>query len=426
MIVFNIKTQEVYNPLYNNTDKLITLITGGRGSAKSFNVGTFIERLSFESGHKMLYSRYTMTSADISVIPEFQEKIDLEGTNDFFDITKKDIINTFSDSVIMFRGIRTSSGNQTAKLKSIQGLTTFVCDEAEEWNSEEDFDKLVLSIRQKGIQNRVIIIMNPTDSNHIIYKKYIEKTHKLIEIDGVQVQISTHPNVLHIHTTYLDNIENLSPQFIQEMERMKEEEPEKYAHVAIGRWSDVAEGAIFKRFEIVDSIPDYAKKRGVGLDFGYSNDPSAAIECALIDNDLYLDELFYRTRMLSGDISDSLKPFRLKVISESADPRLIQEISNSGILIYPVDKSNINSKSSILAGIDKMLELNLKVTRRSYNILYELRKYTWDKDKDGNYINKPIDKYNHALDAARYWVLGEVLGRILKPKQYNKDDLGLY
>lgn len=426
MIVFNIKTQEVYNPLYNNTDKLITLITGGRGSAKSFNVGTFIERLSFESGHKMLYSRYTMTSADISVIPEFQEKIDLEGTNDFFDITKKDIINAFSDSVIMFRGIRTSSGNQTAKLKSIQGLTTFVCDEAEEWNSEEDFDKLVLSIRQKGIQNRVIIIMNPTDSNHFIYKKYIEKTHRLVEIDGVQVQISTHPNVLHIHTTYLDNIENLSPQFIQEMKRMKEEELEKYAHVAIGRWSDVAEGAIFKRFEIVDSIPDYAKKRGIGLDFGYSNDPSAAIECALIDNDLYLDELFYKTRMLSGEISDSLKPFRLKVISESADPRLIQEISNSGILIYPVDKSNINSKSSILAGIDKMLELNLKVTRRSYNLLYELRKYTWDKDKDGNYINKPIDKYNHALDAARYWVLGEVLGRILKPKQYNKDDLGLY
>ena len=426
MIVFNIKTQEVYNPLYNNTDKLITLITGGRGSAKSFNVGTFIERLSFESGHKMLYSRYTMTSADISVIPEFQEKIDLEGTNDFFDITKKDIINTFSDSVIMFRGIRTSSGNQTAKLKSIQGLTTFVCDEAEEWNSEEDFDKLVLSIRQKGIQNRVIIIMNPTDSNHFIYKKYIEKTHRLVEIDGVQVQISTHPNVLHIHTTYLDNIENLSPQFIQEMKRMKEEELEKYAHVAIGRWSDVAEGAIFKRFEIVDSIPDYAKKRGIGLDFGYSNDPSAAIECALIDNDLYLDELFYRTRMLSGEISDSLKPFRLKVISESADPRLIQEISNSGILIYTVDKSNINSKSSILAGIDKMLELNLKVTRWSYNLLYELRKYTWDKDKDGNYINKPIDKYNHALDAARYWVLGEVLGRILKPKQYNKDDLGLY
>lgn len=422
MIVFNIKTQSAYDPLYENKDKLITLITGGRGSAKSFNVGTFIERLSFEGGHKILYSRYTMTSADISVIPEFQEKIDLEGTSDFFDITKKDIINTFSDSVIMFRGIRTSSGNQTAKLKSIQGLTTFICDEAEEWNSEDDFDKLVLSIRQKGIQNRVIIIMNPTDSNHFIYKKYIEKTHKLVEIDGVKVQISTHPNVLHIHTTYLDNLENLSPQFIQEMLRMKDEEPDKYAHIAIGRWSDVAEGAIFKKFEIVDCIPDYVKKRGLGLDFGFTNDPSACVECAILDNDLYLDEHFYRTRMLSGEISDALKPLKLKVISESADPRLIQEISNAGILIYPVDKY----PGSIKAGIDKMLGMNIKVTKHSYNLLYELRKYTWDKDKDGNYINTPIDKFNHLLDAARYWVLAEVLGRIQQPKQYSKEDLGLY
>lgn len=422
MIAFNIKTQSAYDPLYENKDKLITLITGGRGSAKSFNVGTFIERLSFEGGHKILYSRYTMTSADISVIPEFQEKIDLEGTSDFFDITKKDIINTFSDSVIMFRGIRTSSGNQTAKLKSIQGLTTFICDEAEEWNSEDDFDKLVLSIRQKGIQNRVIIIMNPTDSNHFIYKKYIENTHKLVEVDGVKVQISTHPNVLHIHTTYLDNLENLSFQFIQEMLRMKEEDPDKYAHIAIGRWSDVSEGAIFKKFEIVDSIPDYVKKRGLGLDFGFTNDPSACVECAILDNDLYLDEHFYKTRMLSGEISDALKPLNLKVISESADPRLIQEIANAGVLIYPVDKY----PGSIKAGIDKMLGMNIKVTKRSYNLLYELRKYTWDKDKDGNYINTPIDKFNHLLDAARYWILGEVLGRIQQPKQYSKEDLGLY
>lgn len=243
-----------------------------------------------------------------------------------------------------------------------------------------------------------------------------------MEVDGVKVQISTHPNVLHIHTTYLDNLENLSPQFIQEMLRMKDEEPDKYAHIAIGRWSDVAEGAIFKKFEIVDCIPDYVKKRGLGLDFGFTNDPSACVECAILDNDLYLDEHFYRTRMLSGEISDALKPLKLKVISESADPRLIQEISNAGILIYPVDKY----PGSIKAGIDKMLGMNIKVTKRSYNLLYELRKYTWDKDKDGNYINTPIDKFNHLLDAARYWVLGEVLGRIQQPKQYSKEDLGLY
>lgn len=158
-----------------------------------------------------------MSSASLSVIPEFNEKIELEGTQEFFDVTQTDIENKVSGSIVMFRGIKTSSGNQTANLKSIQGLTTFVCDEAEEWVSETDYDKLVLSIRQKGIQNRIIIIMNPTDVNHFVYRKYIKDTHKLVDIDGVKVQISTHPNVLHIHTTYLDNISNLSQQFLDEI-----------------------------------------------------------------------------------------------------------------------------------------------------------------------------------------------------------------
>ena len=118
----------------------------------------------------------------------------------------------------------------------------------------------MLSIRKKGIQNRIIIIMNPCDSNHFIYKKYIEKTHKLVEIDGVQVQISTHPNVLHIHTTYFDNLENLSPESLKEVEDIKVSNPEKYAHVVIGRWADVAEGAVFKKWGIVDEFPAECKK----------------------------------------------------------------------------------------------------------------------------------------------------------------------
>ena len=160
MSLFGIISQSKYAPLYENTDKFITIVTGGRGSGKSYNISTFLERLSFESGHKILFSRYTMVSASMSIIPEFQEKAELDLAPEYFDVTKVDITNTYSGSVIMFRGIRTSSGVQTAKLKSIQGLTTFVCDEAEEWTSEEDFEKIMLSIRQKGIQNRIIIIMN--------------------------------------------------------------------------------------------------------------------------------------------------------------------------------------------------------------------------------------------------------------------------
>jgi phage terminase large subunit len=403
--------QEIYHPLYEDKEKFIILITGGRGSGKSFNASTFIERLTFEMTpvekivHQILYTRYTMVSAGMSIIPEMMEKIDLDGTTKYFKTTKTDIVNKMTKSRIMFRGIKTSSGNQTAKLKSIQGITTFVCDEAEEWTSEDEFDKIMLSIRKKGIQNRIIIIMNPCDSNHFIYKKYIEKTHKLVEIDGVQVQISTHPNVLHIHTTYFDNLENLSPEFLKEVEDIKVSNPEKYGHVVIGRWADVAEGAVFKKWGIV-------KKVGIGQDFGFTNDPSAAVRCGIIDNRLYVDELFYETDMLSSAIANRLKPFSMKVFADSQDPRLIQEIKNRGVNIYPVDKF----PGSIKAGIDKIKDMEFFVTERSYNIITELRKYVWDKDKDGNYINEPVDEYNHLMDAIRYYVLGCLLGRILKPK----------
>ena len=417
-IVPVIDPQDIYLPLYLDKEKFIILITGGRGSGKSYNGATFIERLTFEMTpvhrmvHQILYTRYTMISASMSVIPEFLEKVQDEGTKRFFKTTKTDVVNKMTKSRIMFRGIKTSSGNQTAKLKSIHALTTFVCDEAEEWTSEIDFVKIMLSIRQKGIQNRIMIIMNPTDSNHFIYKKYIEKTHELVEIDGVQVQISTHPNVLHIHTTYLDNLDNLSPEFLKEVEDMKKNNPEKYAHVVIGRWADVAEGAVFKKWGIVKEFPPQCKKVAIGQDWGYTNDPSASIRCGIIDNALYLDELDYRTGLLSGDIIKTLRPWGLKVLADSADPRLIQEVHNGGIKIYPVEKG----AGSINAGIDKMQSMETFITERSYNLIREYRKYVWAKDKDGNYINEPEDHDNHGIDAVRYYVLGELLGKIIKPK----------
>lgn len=416
-----IKPQKIYAPLYHNKDKFIILVTGGRGSGKSFNVSTFIERLLFEVRHpspekrivhQILYTRYTMVSAHISVIPEFMEKVDLDGHSKYFRSTKTDVKNLRSGGCVMFRGIKTSSGVQTAKLKSIHGITTFVVDEAEEWVSEKEFETIMLSIRQKGIQNRVIIVMNPTDSNHWVYKRFIENTHKFVDIDGVQVQISTHPNVLHIHTTYFDNIENLSPEFLKEVGEMKANNPEKYAHTVIGRWADVAEGAVFKKWGIVDEFPMWCKKVAIATDWGFTNDPSTGIRCGIIDNRLYVDELFYETGMLTNEIAKKLKPWNLKVYGDSADPRLIQEIRNRGVNIYPVDKY----PGSVVAGIDKIKEYELFVTKRSYHIMEELRNYVWDKDKDGHYINEPIDAWNHCVDPIRYYILGHILGRILVPK----------
>jgi len=429
-----IQLADVYTPMYTDKEKMIILITGGRGSGKSYATGAFIERLTFEAypkpdnneemiTHTILYTRYTMVSANISVIPEFMEKIDLDGVSRFFSSTRGEVRNLLTGAKIMFRGIHTSSGNQTAKLKSIHGITTFVVDEAEEWTSESEFDKIMLSIRQKGIKNRIIIIMNPTDSNHFVYQRFIKDTHKTVEFDGVPVQISTHPNVLHIHTTYLDNIQNLSEDFIKETKRIKEENPEKYAHVVMGQWADVAEGAVFKNWGIVDEFPDYCKKVAIGVDFGYSNDQTAICMCGIIDNRLYCKELCYKTHMLVADIIAELKLYQgMTVICDSADPRLIQEIFNAGILIYPVIKGG----GSILAGIEKMKDMEIFVTKDSLNLQHELRNYVWDKDKDGNYINKPVDRENHLIDSARYYVLGQLLGQITKPVKYNSDGLGIF
>lgn len=426
----------IYYPLYTDKEHFVILVTGGRGSGKSYGVATFIERLTFELKrrgisekvsdrivHKILYTRYTMVSANISVIPEFAEKVEADGTQKYFRSTKTDIVNRLTKSRIMFRGIKTSSGNQTAKLKSIHGITTFVCDEAEEWTSDTEFETIAFSIRQSGIQNRIIIIMNPTDSNHFIYQKYIRDTHRIEYFDGVPVQISTHPNVLHIHTTYLDNIDNLSESFIKSAEEMKRNNPERYAHIFMGRWADVAEGAVFKKIGIVSEFPTRCRKVACGLDFGYTNDVSACVRAGIIDNDLYLDEVFYRTGMLASELIKELKATDLFVYADSADPRLIDEISNGGVIIYPVAKP----AGSIIAGIEKMKTFdNIFVTKRSVNLQSEFRNYVWAKDKDGHYINMPEDHDNHAIDAARYYVNGCLLGKLLAPRNVRKSDIGIF
>lgn len=415
-----IQTHKVYYPIYRNKDKFIILITGGRGSGKSFSTSTFLERLTFEMTpaekivHQILYTRYTMVSANISIIPEFLEKAELDGTQRYFSSTRSDVTNQMTGSRVMFRGIKSSSGNQTAKLKSIHGITTFVVDEAEEWVSEKEFETIMLSIRQKGIQNRIIIVMNPTDNNHWVYKRFIENTHEEVLYDGIPVQISTHPSVLHIHTTYLDNVANLSEEFLKEVAEMKANNPEKYAHTVIGRWADTAEGAIFKQWGVVKEFPKWCKKVAIGLDWGFTNDCTAIVMGGVVDNNLYLDEICYKTQMTNAEIIATLKRYAgLKVIADSADPRTINEVAMAGIRIYPV----IKGAGSIVGGIEKMKEFNIFVTERSYNLQSELRSYVWDKDKDGRYINAPADgQADHLCDAARYYMMGMIYGKIQKPK----------
>ena len=211
-----------------SNDTRFFILTGGRGSGKSFEVGRFASLLSFEEMHKILFTRQTMTSAHLSIIPEFQEKIDLLELNGVFDVKRSEIVNTTSNSEIIFKGLKTSSGDQTASLKSLQGVTTWILDEAEELNDEKIFDKINLSIRQKGVQNRVILILNPSTKEHWIYKRFFEQSGVKEGFTGVK------GNVTYIHSTYLDNIDNLDESFLHEVARIKQHNPKKYKHVILG------------------------------------------------------------------------------------------------------------------------------------------------------------------------------------------------
>ena len=157
------------------------------------------------------------------------------------------------------------------------------------------------------------------------------------------------------------------------------------------------DGVVFDNWEVIDGIPEGARLLGIGLDFGYSNDPSAAVEVYKYNNKRILNEVFYRTGMLNGEIAKSL-PKNTFIYADSAEPKSIEEIRRHGVNIMPVKKG----ADSIVFGIQTMQTQSYLITSKSTNVINEFQKYTWIKDKSGIVKNKPIDKHNHAIDAIRY------------------------
>lgn len=380
-----------YAPL-TQEDSRYYIVTGGRGSGKSFSVNLLLVLLTYEKGHTILFTRYTLASAYVSIIPEFIDKLELLDIFEDFHITKDEIRNKRSGSKIVFKGIKTSSGDQTANLKSLQGVTTFVLDEAEELTSEDTFDKIDLSVRQQGIQNRVILILNPTSKEHWIYRRYFEDK-------GIQEGSNiTQGNITYIHTTYLDNKENLSDSFLSQIENIKNRRPEKYKHQMLGGWLNVAEGVIFTNWEIGEF-----KEVGVtvfGQDYGFASDSSTLVATNIdVDNKkIYLKECFYQPRLTTSQLVSLNKKYAGSslIVGDSAEPRLISEIKASGCNIV----ASIKGQGSITYGISLLQDYDLIIDKDSINLIKELNNYAWLERKS----NTPIDKFNHLIDAIRYAV----------------------
>jgi phage terminase large subunit len=385
-----INLNDKYNAL--GSESRYFVITGGRGSGKSYSLNSFLLGLTYESGHVILFTRYTLTSANVSIIPEFINKIETADLSNDFYITKDEIVNRITGSKILFKGIKTSSGTQTASLKSLAGVTTWVLDEAEELTDEETFEKIDFSIRTKGIQNRVLLVLNPATKEHFIYKKFFED--KGVEAGSNIIKGDT----TYVHTTYLDNIDNLSESFINQIDNIKKRRPEKFKHQILGGWLDKAEGVIFTNW----TIGKYQQIGNTlfGQDFGFSNDPTTLVECNIdtANKRIYVNERYCLQALTTSQIYalnrqhciDSL------IVADSAEPRLISELSSSGLNIVPA----IKGPGSVTYGIALLQDYDLIISPESINLIKELNNYSWLEKKS----NTPIDNHNHLLDALRYAV----------------------
>jgi phage terminase large subunit len=349
-------------------------------------------------GHVILFTRYTLTSAHVSIIPEFIDKIETANLSNDFYITKDEIVNLKTGSKILFKGIKTSSGTQTANLKSLAGVTTWVLDEAEELNDEDTFDKIDFSIRAKGIQNRVILVLNPATKEHFIYKRFFEG--KGVKDGSNLIKEDT----TYIHTTYLDNYDNLSESFVNQIENIKENNPTKYNHVILGGWLDKAEGVVFDNWEYGTFNPDYLQT-SFGQDYGFSIDPTTLVEVAIDKTKkiIYLKEHLYKPKLTTSEIANINLTIagRKLIIADSAEPRLIDELLRLGCNIRPA----VKGEGSINAGIELMRDYKIIVDFDSVNIGKEFNNYIY-LDKGSKLY---IDDYNHAIDAIRYNVTYQLI-----------------
>jgi len=333
-----------------------------------------------------------MVSAHLSIIPEFLEKITLLGFEDVFSINKAEVLNTSNQSDILFRGIKTSSGNQTARLKSLQGVSCWVLDEAEELIDEDIFDTIDLSIREKGVQNRVILILNPTTKEHWIYNRFFQNKGIEDGFNGVK------DNICYIHSNYLDNKDNLSKSFLESIEGLKHTNFKKYQHKILGGWLDKAEGVVFENWSFGEFNPNDLQT-SCGMDFGFSIDPDSLVEVAIDKKHkrIYVKEHIYQNGLKSHELAKIVldKVDDKLIIADSAEPRLIEDLRHLGANIKPVKKGTIES------GITRMQDYELIVDNKSSSIAKELNNYVY-ADKGSKLY---VDNYNHAIDAIRYNVI---------------------
>jgi PBSX family phage terminase large subunit len=289
----DIEISHKYAPLLGSTFATrYYVIDGGRGSSKSFSVALILANMMRTAKHVIWFSRYTMKNIKDSIIPEFLEKPQLLGVDSEYYVTKTDIKHKVTESVMAFRGIKTSEGIQTANLKGPKNMNVFVVDEAEEFTDEKTFDTVDDSIRTTEAPNIVILIFNAPFRKHWIYRRFYRDAGVPENFNGVK------GNVTYIHMSYVDNIKNLSQSFLDKIRETKRTNIQKYNEEYLGHWKDDPAGLAFPRAGLLryqvlnadvqpDAVVCYVDVADQGSDY------LCAVFASVVGRHIYIIDVIY-------------------------------------------------------------------------------------------------------------------------------------
>lgn len=387
-------TKKIYKCL-EDYSHFIEIHYGGASSGKSHGcVQKIILKALRKWKHprKILFLRKVATTVKDSIFEDVIQCLINLGIKELCKINKSTFEITLPNgATLLFKGM-----DNPEKIKSIKGISDVVMEEASEFTLD-DFTQLTLRLREKKHKQRQIFLMfNPVSKANWVYKAFFEKKTK---------------NTIIHHSTYKDNqfLDELTIEAIEELANRNEA---YYKIYALGEFATL-DKLVFQKWD--RRLLDRDKLRNLpsffGLDYGYVNDPSAFIHCKISDKDktLYIVEEYVKKGMINPQIAEAIKALGYSkevITADSAEQKSNEELRVNGISRV---RSAKKGKGSILAGIDILLSYNLIVDERCVKTIEELENYCWTKDrKTQEYINKPIDSYNHCIDALRYAIQDKV------------------
>ena len=381
----------VYLPHLNPDGHRILVFYGGAGSGKSFFVAQRLVYKALRSRRKILVLRKVNRTTKASTFQLLLDTLDQFGIRDRCSINRTDFTITLPNgSMFLCMGL-----DDPEKIKSITGLTDAWLEEATEF-SLDDFSQVNLRVRDPKAENQeVILSMNPVSRANWTYLQFFAENPDLDEF---------RKTVRIVHTTYKDN-PHLPEAYVQALLMMKATNEVYYKIYALGEFGSL-DKLIYNNWQKMDFDPDTIKGQLLcGLDFGYTNDPTAFTASILVENErrIYIFKEWGGTGYLNNAIADQIKEmgFAKSIIcADSAEQKSIDEIKRLGISRI---KPCVKGKGSVLQGIQKLQQYELIVHPSCENVIEELENYAWKKDKQTNeYINEPAEGFDHYMDSLRY------------------------